>query len=105
MSERAGRPDPSSVDQQPVAEVLPGLYRAVLDAVGDLEGAGRRREAAAIREDAIRVYSGAWNQAAAYRLKRLRARAARVAASRPRGGRRVVVEAIERRIDLERTTV
>jgi hypothetical protein len=93
------------VEQQPTAEVLPGLYRAVLDAIGALEAGGRRREAAAIRDDAIRVYSGAWTPRAAYQLKRLRARAARVAASGPRGGRPDVVEAIERRIDLERTTV
>ena len=93
------------MEQQPTAEVLPGLYRAVLDAIGALEAGGRRREAAAIRDDAIRVYSGAWTTRAAYQLKRLRARAARVAASGPRGGRPDVVEAIERRIDLERTTV
>ena len=70
------------MDQQPIAEVLPGLYRAVLDAVADLELRGLRREAAGIRADATRAYSGAWNPAAAHRMRVLAVRAARVVASR-----------------------
>ena len=72
------------VEQQPVAEILPGLYRAVLDAVADLEARGYRREAAQIRTDATHAYSHAWNQAAANRLRVLRAKAGRIV----EGGRR-----------------
>ena len=56
--------DASVVEQQPVAEVLPGLYRAVLDAVADLELRGLRPDAAKLRLEATRAYSGAWNPAA-----------------------------------------
>jgi hypothetical protein len=93
------------VEQQPVAEVLPVLYRSVLDAVGRLEQRGLRAEAATIREDATEAYSGAWNPAAARRLTSLRDRAEKVIQG-GRGQRRrtVVVEAREPR-DLERSTV
>jgi hypothetical protein len=97
--------DPVIVEQQPVAEVLPGLYRAVLDAVGALEARGHRREAAKIREEATAAYSKAWNEAAARRLRSLRARADRIAEGRRGPGRPAAVEAIEGRIDLGRTTV
>ena len=66
------------MEQQPVAEILPGLYRAVLDAVGRLEARGLRREAATIRADATEAYSGAWNPAAVRRLTSLRDRAEKV---------------------------
>jgi hypothetical protein len=67
-----------------VAEVLPGLYRAVLDAVALLESHGRRREAAAIRAEATAAYSKAWNAAAERRLRGLRARAERIEQARRR---------------------
>ena len=93
------------VEQQPVAEVLPGLYRAVLDAVADLELRGLRRDAAALRADATRAYSGSWNAAAAHRMRVLRARATRIVAAR-RGGRRgSFLENLGRRLNLERTTL
>ena len=91
------------VEQQPVAEVLPGLYRAVLDAVADLELRGLRRDAAAIRADATRAYSGAWNAAAARRLRVLTARAARIIGSRRR--RESLRSAVGRRLNTERTTL
>lgn len=94
------------MEQQPVAEVLPGLYRSVLDAVGQLEARGLRREAATIRADATEAYSGAWNPGAARRLTSLRDRAEKVLHGRkPQRRRTVAVEAIDRRTDLERTTV
>ena len=94
------------MEQQPVAEVLPGLYRAVLDAVGRLEARGLRREAATIRADATEAYSSAWNPAAMRRLTTLRDRAEKVLQGRKGQGRRaVVVETVERRADLERTPV
>jgi len=94
-----------NVEQQPVAEVLPVLYRSVLDAVGRLEARGLRREAATIRADATEAYSAAWNQAAVRRLTSLRDRAEKVIQGR-KGQRRtaIVAETTERRADLERTT-
>jgi hypothetical protein len=96
----------ANVEQQPVAEVLPVLYRSVLDAVGRLEARGLRREAATIRADATEAYSGPWNPAAVRRLTSLRDRAEKVIQGR-KGQRRsaVVVGTRERRSDLERTTV
>lgn len=91
------------MDQLPVSEVLPGLYRAVLDAVARLEARGRRREAAQIRADATAVYSRAWNPAAARRLRSLSARADRILESR----RRAAPEARKprgRAIDMGQTT-
>ena len=92
------------VEQQPVAEVLPGLYRAVLDAVADLELRGHRLDAAAIRADATRAYSAAWNQATAHRLRVLAARAARVVASRRPRTRESLLTTLSRRLNTERTT-
>ena len=66
------------MEQLPVSEVLPGLYRAVLDAVARLEAHGRRREAGAIRAEATATYSKAWNSAAEGRLRTLRTRADRI---------------------------
>jgi hypothetical protein len=93
------------VEQQPVAEVLPGLYRAVLDAVADLELRGHRRDAASIRSDATRAYSGAWNLATAHRLRALAARAARVAVSRRPRRRESLLTTLSRRLNLERTAL
>lgn len=90
------------MDAQPVAEILPGLYRAVLDAVADLESKGRRAEAALIRAEATRIYSRAWTAAAAQRLRALRARAARITESRPRSRYELVLDTIRQRADLER---
>jgi hypothetical protein len=70
----------------PISEVLPGLYRAVLDAVARLEAHGRRRDAAAIREEATATYSKAWNPAAEKKLRALRARADRIVDARRRAG-------------------
>jgi hypothetical protein len=92
----------SLVEQQPVAEVLPGLYRAVLDAVADLELRGYRLDAARLRADATRAYSGAWNPAAAHRMRVLTARAARIVASRRPRRRELLLAALSRR-NAERT--
>jgi hypothetical protein len=63
-----------------VAEIMPVLYRSVLDSVADLEARNDRREAASIRAEATRVYSRAWNVDAARRLRALCERATRAAA-------------------------
>jgi hypothetical protein len=105
MTRRDSRADAANVEQQPVAEVLPGLYRAVLDAVADLELRGFRPEAASIRADATRAYSGAWNAAAAHRLRVLSARAVRIAASRRPRKPGSFLSALSRGQNVERTTL
>lgn len=94
------------VDEQPVSEILPGLYRAVLDGVADLEACGRRTEAAAIRAEGTHIYSRSWNANAARRLRLLRARADRFADAdaRPRTRYEVVLDLLRRKADLERRT-
>lgn len=72
------------MEQLPVSEILPGLYRAVLDGVARLEALGRRSDAAQIRADATATYSKAWTPAAERRLRALAARADRIIESRRR---------------------
>ena len=92
------------MDALPVSEILPGLYRAVLDAVADLEAHDRRRDAATIRADATRAYSRAWNAAAAKRLRTLRLRADRILEGRQPGRTERAAETFARKTDLERRT-
>ena len=92
------------MDDAPISEILPGLYRLVLDAVADLEARDRRREAAEIRADATRAYSGAWNAAAAQRLRALCVRAGRIGEARHHGRYEAVLEALGRTSDMERGT-
>ena len=92
------------MDQLPVSEILPGLYRAVLDVVADLEARGRRREAGQIRAEGIRIYSQAWTPDAARRLRQLRSRADRAADSRHRGRYVAVIDTIGKPVDLNRST-
>jgi hypothetical protein len=66
------------------AEELPGLYRMVLDRVGQLELIGERHEAGQVRLSATTVYSGAWNDAGRHRLIALIGRADRMLANRDR---------------------
>lgn len=94
------------MDSVPVSEVMPGLYRAVLDAVADLEARDRRVEAAAIRSEATSVYSRAWTENAAQRLRALRSRADRVGDVRDRSRSDAVIEMLRRPVrylaDVER---
>ena len=92
------------VDEPPVAEVLPGLYRAVLDAVADLEAINRRPVATAIRNEAIRVYSRAWTPDAERRLRALRVRADRLGAVRGRTRYEPHGRSTNQPTDLERRT-
>ena len=105
MAFRLARRMLRSVDQQHVSEFMPVLYRSVLDAVAFLESVGLRRDAALIRSDATAAYSGAWDHRAARRLQVLRAKADRVASSSRRTRRTISLDTLERRPDLERTTV
>jgi hypothetical protein len=61
-----------------VAEIMPVLYRGVLDSVAQLEARHARRDAERIRAEATRVYSRAWNLDAARRLRSLCEKASRM---------------------------
>lgn len=90
------------MSDQPVSEILPGLYRGVLDAVADLEARHHRREAAAIRAEGTKVYSRAWDVDAARHLRALVARAHRVRDARPRTRHDAVLDLLHRRAAMER---
>ena len=85
-----------------VAEIMPVLYRGVLDSVASLEAVNGRREAARIRAEATRVYSHAWNVDAARRLRELCERASRAATAPTRRRSRylAVLESLGRHADV-----
>lgn len=66
------------VMEQTAAEAFPALYRAILDGVTELEQAGRRTEAFAIRREATAAYSGAWGPTGRRRLEALLVRIERL---------------------------
>ena len=68
------------------AEELPALYRAILDRVAALEGAGERVQAARLRTDATDAYSRAWDERARRRLEALLRRSDRDTAGEPHRG-------------------
>ena len=88
----------------PMSEILPGLYRAVLDAVAALEARSMRREAATIRAEATRVYSHSWTPDAARRLRALRVRADRTHDARRAGRYETVLESLGRQTETARQT-
>jgi hypothetical protein len=57
-------------DRNP-AEVLPELYRSVLDAVAKLERADERAAAYELRRRAVTVYSKRWNEAGRRGLEKI----------------------------------
>ena len=61
----------SPMDDQNPAEVLPKLYRDVLDGVGRLERIGERQAAYEIRRKAQRAYSSRWDERARRTLDKL----------------------------------
>jgi len=93
------------MDSVPVAEILPGLYRAVLDAVANLESHHQRAEAAVIRFEATRVYSRAWTPDAARRLESLLTRAGRIVTSSPKTRYDTVLATLGRQAEAERRSV
>jgi uncharacterized protein YeaC (DUF1315 family) len=58
-----------------IAEVLPRVYRRVLDAVETLQRGGGRAEATRLRRTAVAVYSGAWDAKSHRRLEEIATRA------------------------------
>ena len=52
------------MDQKSASEELPALYRAVLDRIALLDGAGEHVVAYRIRVQATRIYSRAWDDRA-----------------------------------------
>jgi hypothetical protein len=80
------------------AEELPALYRAILDAVARLEGAGERQRAGRIRRNATAAYSRSWDDRARRRLLVLLRDADRAPGPVPaqRGFRRRDVQGITR---------
>jgi hypothetical protein len=77
--------DPTAEPTSSLAEDLPGLYRAILERVAELEQAGSRLEAGRIRASATAAYSNAWDESARRALTGLRARADRKLAEPARG--------------------
>ena len=69
-------------DRSP-AELLPALYRAVLDGVAALECRGERGQAAQFRVEAIREYSRSWDTTGRRRLEAILRRAERALADAP----------------------
>ena len=59
------------MDQKSAAEELPGLYRALLDRIAQIDAAGKRSEAYRIRVQATQIYSRAWDDRARRGLEAL----------------------------------
>lgn len=60
-----------TMDSNAAAEAFPGLYRAILDGVAELERLGHRDEAHRIRRAATASYSGPWGDPGRRRLASL----------------------------------
>jgi len=91
------------VEEPLVAESLPELYRQVLDRVAALERQDMRDEAALVRNQAIRIYSGSWTEPAQRRLRALRIQAERVVAGHERPRSRRPVAALLSRLTILRS--
>jgi len=71
------------VDEHITADLLPTLYRRVLDAAMRLEWAGDRASAVRIRRHATTVYARGWDRSGARALERLEGEALNLMAARP----------------------
>jgi hypothetical protein len=69
------------MDSNSAAEAFPGVYRAILDGVAELERIGLRDEAHRVRRAATAAYSGPWGEAGYRRLILLVARIERTLAA------------------------
>jgi hypothetical protein len=98
VMETRSLPAPAAPDADPSpAEELPGLYRAILERVAELEQVGRRPEATRIRLKATRTYSNAWDAAGRRSLVALLARADRAIAGEVQPGARTRSWVLRRR--------
>jgi hypothetical protein len=87
MAPRAISGDPAAMPPDgSIAELLPRVYRRVLDAVDALERLGGRADAARLREQAIVTYSRSWDARCQRRLEELAVRAELLAGERERRG-------------------
>ena len=80
-------------DRSP-AELLPALYRSVLDEVAALERRGERVQAAQFRDEAIRAYSRSWDATGDRRLESILRRAERALADAPEPAQPEVVQPV-----------
>jgi hypothetical protein len=95
--------DALHVEEPSLAELLPELYRQVLDRVAALEQHDHRPEAGRVRAEATRAYSGPWNSRAVGRLRTLRIHAERVVAGRERPRAQSPIASALARLSLVRT--
>ncbi len=72
-----------TMEPNTAAKELPGLYRAVLDRVGELSVSGHRDQANQVRAEAVRIYSRAWDDRARRELLALLRRNQDVTTSHP----------------------
>jgi hypothetical protein len=59
------------MDDRNPAEVLPEVYRSVLDAASRLERIGERASAYELRRRALKIYSGRWNERGLVAMRRV----------------------------------
>ena len=78
--------DDCPVDEHLPSELLPKLYRRVLDVSTHLEFAGERKAATRIRRRALAVYSTRWDRRGAHALEGLEAEALALLAADPGPG-------------------
>jgi hypothetical protein len=71
------------VDDPIPAELVPVLYRRVLDAATRLEMAGDRPTSVRIRRRAVTAYASGWDRSGARALERLEAEALSLLAAQP----------------------
>jgi len=77
-----------TMEPNSAAEILPGLYRAVLDRVAQLELAGHRDAAGLMRSKGTRIYSRSWDDRARRELVTLLRQHGVDASGQPRSARR-----------------
>lgn len=80
-------------DRSP-AELLPALYRGVLDQIAALERRGERVQAAQFRVEAISAYSRSWDMTGRRRLEGILRRAERALANAPEPAQTEAVQPI-----------
>jgi hypothetical protein len=83
------------MDDHIPAEVLPGLYRELLDSVARLERTGERAYAFHLRQRGLRVYSTRWDDRGRRDLEKLGREARARLAANPRSAVAALAGSIE----------